>query len=241
MKKHLVMGAVLFMASIWVYPAQAQFQRYNQNNNGRNNRSYGQNGQNGQNGNNGAVLPLPRGVNNVISIDAHNIILAEVESEDNPDETEYKAFTINHVYSGGIARVLGGTIVPTEVFVSPAFNSGGANGVNNGFNGLNNGMIGQPLGNPITGGNFGPGLNPGFNPGYGPGNNQGFNPGFNQGYNNPGFYNQSFNNGYYNPNFNRPTVNVNYAATPRQARATRQLQRVMNMLDKTPRMVAIGP
>lgn len=99
----------------------------------------------------GGVVPLPRGINKVVSIDAHNTLLIEIADPETPDKKEYRLVPVNHVYSGGIARVLGGDIVPTGVLVSPAYNNGlgmlagpnrsglfasGGNTVNNGFGGL---------------------------------------------------------------------------------------------------------
>src|SRR5688500_13602393 len=90
------------------------------------------------------AIKLPDSVRRVISIDAHNILLAEVGDPEVPAESEYAALIIRHIYSGGIARVLGGTVIPTEIFVSPAFNKGGFGGTNPsgiasiGGNGFNN-------------------------------------------------------------------------------------------------------
>lgn len=103
-------------------------------------------------GANGAVFPLPAGVRKIISIDAYNVLMVEV---DGPDKKggEYAIISIQHVYSGGIARLFGGTTVPTEQFVSPGA-LGGGNGGNNrgaGFGvqgvGGNNGNLGGQTGN----------------------------------------------------------------------------------------------
>lgn len=146
---------VLGVAACFVTPAAAQQGRSSPNN--------------GQN--NGGVIPLPKGVRNVISIDAHNTLLAEVEDASGQN-SEYVQIPVRHVYSGGIAKILGGTVVSTEQFVSPAFNkqggfgnrgNGGNNGGNNGFQGAQQGFNG---GNNFNGNNFGNG----FGNGYGIGN-----------------------------------------------------------------------
>jgi len=118
-------------------------------------------------GGNGGVFELPEGVSRVISIDAQNVLLAEMEGEDG--QKEYVAIRPRHIYSGGLARLFGGDVIPTEEFVSPAFANGGGfgnnvgngNGFNgnNNFNGQNNGFNGQNNG-PVFGG-FNNGLNAG--------------------------------------------------------------------------------
>lgn len=154
---NLVMRAVkvLGVAACSVAPVGAQQSGPGQNN--------------GQN--NGGVIALPKGVRNVISIDAHNTLLAEVEDASGQN-SEYVQIPVRHVYSGGIAKILGGTVVSTEQFVSPAFNkqggfgnrgNGGNNGGNNGFQGAQQGFNG---GNNFNGNNFGNG----FGNGYGIGN-----------------------------------------------------------------------
>lgn len=102
-----------------------------------------------------AVIQLPPGVDNVVSIDALNTILAETSDPDTGDNEQIIPFSIQHVYSGGIARVLGGTSIPTEQFVSPAFSNG-----NNGFGRSNTGVVsnggrfgGQTYGQGYNGGN----------------------------------------------------------------------------------------
>ncbi|HVF11244.1 MAG TPA: hypothetical protein VNA16_10595, partial [Abditibacteriaceae bacterium] len=111
------------------------------------------------------VIKLPSDVRQVISIDAHNVLLAETADPDEPTESEYAALVVRHVYSGGIARILGGTVIPTEIFVSPAFNKGGFGG-------------GNPSGITAVGGGFSGGFNNGggFNSGL---NGGGINPIFN--------------------------------------------------------------
>lgn len=160
LKTALHAAKVLSVAVCLVAPAAAQQSGRGQNN-GRNN---------GQN--NGGVIPLPKGVRNVISIDAHNTLLAEVE-DDTGQNSEYVQMQVRHVYSGGIAKILGGTVIPTEQFVSPAFNKQGGfgnNGGNNGFQGAQPGFNG---GN-FNGGNFGNQFGNGFNNGFGAGFGNGF-------------------------------------------------------------------
>ena len=137
---------VLGVAACLVTPAAAQ-----------QGRSIPNNGQN-----NGGVIPLPKGVRNVISIDAHNTLLAEVEDASGQN-SEYVQIPVRHVYSGGIAKILGGNVVSTEQFVSPAFNKqggfgNGGNGGNNGFQGSNN----FNGGNNFNGNNFGNGQGNGY-------------------------------------------------------------------------------
>ena len=113
----------------------------------------------------GAVFQLPPSVKNVVSIDAHNLLI--IESERN-GQTQYTTSLVKHVYSGGIARVFGGTVVPTAVFVSPvgaqfAQNIGGGTGTG----------VAQAGGANLGGNGFGG----------------------NGGFNNGGFNNGGFNNG----------------------------------------------
>ncbi len=131
----------------------------------------------------GGVLPLPKGVDRVVSIDAYNELLAE--GTDDTGRRIYTPIIINHVYSGGIAALFGGISIPTEQFVSPGagggsnrggggfgvrgfggggntFQTGGGNfNGSQGFNGGNNFNGGQN-GGPITGFNN-LGVNGGFN------------------------------------------------------------------------------
>lgn len=107
------------------------------------------------------ALRLPNEVRRVISIDAHNILLAETIDPDNEEESEYAELRVLHLYSGGVARVFGGTVIPTEMFVSPVFNNGGFGGGNpsgitsvGGFNGAGNGT-----GSGLTGSGIGQLLN----------------------------------------------------------------------------------
>lgn len=116
----------------------------------------------------GAVFQLPPSIQNVVSIDALNIVIIASDGEQ-PGQTRYTPTRIKHVYSGGIARLFGGFSVPTAQFATPgALNDGGngnnnggvaANGGNNqsgGFGGAQNGLGGGGLQN--NGGGFGGGF-----------------------------------------------------------------------------------
>lgn len=151
-------------------------------------------GQNNQNnafgGNGGAVFELPPSVQNVVSIDALNMIIIAQDGE-REGETQYTTSIIKHVYSGGIARLFGGTSVPTAQFATPGLlngggNNGGFGGNNGGFGGNNGGFGGNNGGfggnNQNGGGNFG-----------GNGNNGGFGG---NGFNNGGFGNGGFGNNF---------------------------------------------
>jgi hypothetical protein len=135
----------------------------------------------------GGTLPLPEGVNRVVSIDAHNYILAE---EGTGTQRTYSAINIRHLYSGGIAKLFGGSSVSTDQFISPSAGGAGATGNNrrggvnvrgtgNGFSGGNGftGGTGFTGGSGITGGTgFSGGTTGGFG-GFG-GNVGGGNGGF---------------------------------------------------------------
>ena len=96
-----------------------------------------------QNGNqNGAVLELPEGVQDVVSIDALNIVIIASDGEQ-PGQTRYTPTRIQHVYSGGIARLFGGSSVPTAQFATP----GAMNGNGNGGFGNNNAVAANGGGN----------------------------------------------------------------------------------------------
>ncbi|MDF2439630.1 MAG: hypothetical protein JWN98_614 [Abditibacteriota bacterium] len=156
---------VMGLAACLLTPVAAQQRGMSQN--------FGRNDvQNGGN-NGGGVIALPKGVRNVISIDAHNTLLAEVEDATG-ESSEYVQMQVRHVYSGGIAKILGGTIVPTEQFVSPAFNKQGGFG-NNGFQaaqpGLNGGNMNGNFNVNPSGAGMGAGA--GFGNGYGFGNGVG--------------------------------------------------------------------
>ena len=133
---------------------------------GQNNGNFGAGG--------GATFQLPPSVQNVVSIDALNIVIIASDGEQ-PGQTRYTPTRIQHVYSGGIARLFGGSSVPTAQFATPgAMNNNGngnggfgnnnavaANGGNNqngGFGGNQNGFGGggfQNNGGGFGGGGFG--------------------------------------------------------------------------------------
>ena len=120
MKRFLLCGA---LCALSVLPAHAQ---------GR---------VNAQNQPNGAVFPLPPNVQNVVSIDAQNLLIYQSQTN---GQTVYTPSIVQHVYSGGIARLFGGTVIPTAQFATPGLfnqaNRNGQTGVNNGggFTGGNN-------------------------------------------------------------------------------------------------------
>ena len=149
------------------------------------------NGNNNFGAQNGAVFQLPPSVRNVVSIDALNMIIIASDGE-REGETVYTPTIIQHVYSGGIARLFGGTAVPTAQFVTPGLMNGGGNNGNNGVSSANN----NGFGGQNNGGNTnGFGNNGGFNNG-GFGNNGGFNNG------------ATFQNGFLNGNgFNTQNTN----------------------------------
>ena len=126
-----------------------------------------------QNGNNGAVLQLPPNVQNVVSIDAFNMIIIASDGEQ-PGETRYTPTRIKHVYSGGIARLFGGYSVPTAQFVTPGAFDNNQNGNQN--NNQNGGVaaVGGNTGNAGFGGGFqNNGAQNGFGGGFGNGGNFG--------------------------------------------------------------------
>jgi hypothetical protein len=89
--------------------------------------------------NNATVTP-PAAVTNIISIDAHNNIIVETQDpQDANAPKEYSLAVPQHVYSGGLARMMGGSVIPTEVLVVPGSArrmGGNPNGVT-GFGGSN--------------------------------------------------------------------------------------------------------
>ena len=107
----------------------------------------------------GAVFQLPPSVQNVVSIDALNMLIIASDGE-REGETQYTPTIIQHVYSGGIARLFGGTVVPTAQFVSPGVMNGGGNQNNGGGFGGNNVQNGGGFGggNVQNGGGFGGGF-----------------------------------------------------------------------------------
>ena len=116
----LLVGAALLSAGT---SAQAQFGQGNRGNN----RGNGRNTQ----GNGGGALPLPEGVERVVSIDAFNILLAQTNRN---GQRDLSPIIVRHIYSGGVARLFGGDTVPTELFVTPGAFGGANNGRNGGGN-----------------------------------------------------------------------------------------------------------
>jgi hypothetical protein len=164
MKKSLFLAsATLFALS--VSASAQQFGNNNQGNNNQGNFNQNNNRNNNRNQNGGATLPLPEGVKSLVSIDAYNMLLAEV---DNDGQTDYAPIIVRHVYSGGIARLFGGTSVPTDQFVSPGQLNGNNNGGGFGNNNNNNGN------NPF-GGNSGVSSFGGSNNSFGNNNSSGGN------------------------------------------------------------------
>jgi hypothetical protein len=131
----------------------------------------------------GGVLDLPEGISRVIAIDAHNILLAETNPEVTNEPRKIVPITVRHVYAGGIARLFGGEVVPTEQFVSPAFNNAGngnggnANRGNRG--GFNNRSGASPFSVSPTIGNNGFGNRDFGNNGFGNSNTELGNQNFN--------------------------------------------------------------
>jgi hypothetical protein len=179
-----------------------------------------------QNRNNGGVIKLPEGVSRVISIDAHNTLLAELEDAQTGAK-EYRSFPIQHVYSGGIAKVMGGDIVPTEPFVSPYFSKGGQlnTGANSGIQPLNGGGNGWNNGNN--------GWNNGANNGF----NQGFNGQPMNGYDGNNFNGMNSNRGGFVGNRRAvPTTNSQFKIESR----SQKINQIVGLLDRPLKQVEIG-
>jgi hypothetical protein len=84
------------------------------------------------------VLAPPPEVSNIVSIDAHNSVLVETQNPQALDEPKQYALALpRHIYSGGVARVLGGSIISTEMLVIPQSALRAFNGVPGGFGGFN--------------------------------------------------------------------------------------------------------
>jgi hypothetical protein len=79
----------------------------------------------------GGVMQLPKGVTKVVSIDTQNVLL--VESVDADGNKHYNIIRPRHVYSGGLARIFGGSIISTEQLVIPESANRNGIGVNNGI------------------------------------------------------------------------------------------------------------
>jgi len=102
------------------------------------------------------VLRLPDNVTSITSVDAHNLIILETQESSELDDAprQYSLYVPRHIYSGALARLFGGTVIPSELLISPGtagrsgFSAPGAltpmfnNGINNGFNNgaVNNGF-----------------------------------------------------------------------------------------------------
>lgn len=109
------------------------------------------------------TMELPKGVTRVISIDAHNFLL--VESVDADGKKKYSIIQPRHVYSGGLARIFGGTVIPTEALVIPESANGAGfqgQGVRGGVTGVRGNQFqnqapfagtapGGVIGGPFTG------------------------------------------------------------------------------------------
>jgi len=133
------------------------------------------------------VLTPPPEITSIISIDAHNTVLIESQNPDAPNEPKQYSLSVpRHIYSGSIARIFGGTIIPTEVLVIPESARRANFGAPGGVSGIGNG------------GNFNNGNN----------NSGGYNNGFNTGNNNTGSFNP-INRGFptYSPRV--PVNNIN--------------------------------
>lgn len=65
----------------------------------------------------GGTMQLPKGVTKIVSIDSQNILL--VESVDEDGKKHYNIIQPRHVYSGGLARIFGGSVISTETLVIP--------------------------------------------------------------------------------------------------------------------------
>lgn len=166
MQKRYLTGVVLGAACLGCLPAHAQSVSA-QGEQAATGQNSGRGQQNGR-----SVLPLPKGITKVISVDSQNSLLVEMDDPDDPTQKQYTVIRINHVYSGGIARLLGGTIIPTELLVSPGYSQGNGNG-NGGFpgpsaysNNGNNAGGGVGFFNPTAGA-----TNGATNNGYAPGAN----------------------------------------------------------------------
>ncbi len=99
---------------------------------------------------NGGMLQLPTGIEALVSIDAHNILIAQTRDTQNPDQRHFARIVPQHIYSGAIARILGGTIIPTEQFLVP----GGALGNGNARRGVSSTQVGNNSDNNGFGNNL---------------------------------------------------------------------------------------
>jgi len=65
----------------------------------------------------GGVLPLPEGVQSVTSYDPQNSLIVAYTGQDG--RLHYEVIPLKHVYSGGIAMIFGGNVIPTQAVVTP--------------------------------------------------------------------------------------------------------------------------
>jgi len=107
-------------------------------------------------------------------------VAATGDEEDTGEVVEYYILRVNHIYSGGIAKIFGGQSITTEAFLSPSDGGSGFSGNQGGFTG------GQFGGNQFNNGQSNNGQ---FNNNNGQFNNGQF------GNNNGQFNNGQFNNG----------------------------------------------
>jgi hypothetical protein len=160
----------------------------------------------------GSITPPPD-VTNIVSIDAHNSILVETQEPQNTNAPrEYSLALPQHIYSGGIARAMGGSVIPTEMLVIP---QGARNQA-----ATPNGVMG------FGGNNFGGGI------GFTNGNSGGFQNGFGQDFGNNNFGNSNSGNGNFNSfgRFNAPLPVNNM----------RQFNQVMGFLDRPIPQAQVG-
>lgn len=70
------------------------------------------------------ALPLPEGVTSVVGLDAQNAVVVAAESG-GKEPARYALIYTKHVYAGGIARLFGGSVIPTSMLATPASNFSG--------------------------------------------------------------------------------------------------------------------
>lgn len=131
----------------------------------------------------GAVFPLPDGVQQLTAVDPQNVLIAQTQDVDT-GQKGYHLITVRHLYAGGIARLFGGTVIGTQMFVSPAQSGGGFGAPQGSFTRTTPaGTFSTPMGGFQGPVNQGLGMIPGagwnggsFNPTFGSFSGQ-FNPG----------------------------------------------------------------
>lgn len=133
------------------------------------------------------VLTPPPDISTIVSIDAHNALIIGTRDPQTPNAPEeFSLRTPRHVYAGGITRLFGGSIMPTEMFVIPesAFLSGAAGQRSGGQGSLGQNSLGQGFGGGSFGGQgFGAQSQSFGNQNYGGQNFRQNNSNFNRGYN----------------------------------------------------------